>query len=112
MQVGPGVAFKGESLFEVEGEHTVAGLSRHQVAERTDRDRLGPIGDICRLTAALEPFDDRILGGIGQDIEELVRLDADALAARHLDVGLAHGLVIEPEGDLGAAFDLAHRPGG
>ena len=98
LEIRTGVALEGQRLVEIKGQYPVAGLAGHEIAQGADGDHLRPVGDIepgrrrpsIRSTTA-------VLGRVGEDIEELVGLDADAAAARHLDIGLFHLLVGETE---------------
>ena len=70
----------------VEREDPVAGLTRHQVPQGADGDGARAIRHVGGFTAALEPVDDGVLGGVDENIEELVRLDTDSAPAGHLDL--------------------------
>jgi hypothetical protein len=90
LQVGPRVPFEGEGVVEVEGDDLVSREAGHVDAQGADGDRLGA-GEVDRgARLAGEDLLERLLH---EPLDEVVGLDAEPLAPRHLEVGLAAVLV-------------------
>ncbi len=102
LDVGAGLAFEAEGVFEVEGDDGVAGEAEHEVAEGAD-------GDLCRDGEAFGGFDLGVAGvyfgfGCGDElVEEVVGFDAEALAAADFDVGLGAVFVADGVAEVDGA---------
>ena len=88
LDVGAGLAFEAEGVFEVEGDDGVAGEAEHEVAEGADGDLFGDgvafgVGEV-----GVAGVDFGFCGG-DELVEEVVGFDAEAFAAADFDVGLA-----------------------
>ena len=92
LDVGAGLAFEAEGVFEVEGDDGVAGEAQHEVAERADGDLRGD-GEAFGFVDLRVAGVDFGFGGGDELVEEVVGLDAEAFAAADFDVGLASGLL-------------------
>ena len=85
MNVRPGLALKAQRILEVEGDDRVARELEHEVAQRADGDLLGDLLPLGFVAAGLARVH---LGARGGDelVDQIVGLDAEALAAADFDV--------------------------
>ncbi len=105
LNVGAGLAFEAERVFEVESDDGVARELEHEVAQRADGDLLGDLrGGSASGLAAWRVVDLGLRGG-DELVDQVVGLDAEALAAADFDVGL----LLVFFGDVVAEFDGAAR---
>ena len=84
LEVRTGLALETERLLDVEHDQLAARVLQHEVADGADRD-LGanpPALVGAELRIALADFGRRL---VGQQVEQIVDLHAEALAAGHFD---------------------------
>ena len=90
MNVGAGFALEAERVFEVEGDDGVARVLEHEVAQRADGDLFGDLlahgFGIGSGSAGLARVDFGARGG-DELVDQVVGLDAEALASADFDVG-------------------------
>ena len=102
LHVGAGLALEAERFLEIESNHGIARVFEQEIPQRAD-------GDLGRDHALLFGRGFGVPGGdLGQRlfdelVDEVVRLDAEPLAAGHLDVGTAAILFGKLDAQLGAA---------
>ena len=86
LNVGAGLALEAERIFEVEGDDGVARELEHEVAQSADGDLLGDLLALGLVAAGLARVDFGARGG-DELVDQVVGLDAEALAAADFDVG-------------------------
>ena len=86
LHVGSGVAFEAERFLKIESDHGIARELQHEVAQRADGDLGGNLPALVggRFGMPRVHFFQRLFD---QLVDQIVGLDAQALAARDLDVG-------------------------
>ncbi len=85
LQVRTGLALEGQRRIEVESDDAIARIAQHVIAHRTDGDAAGHLADLrgVQFGVALLDFAART---IDQGVQKIVRFDAQAFAAGHLQV--------------------------
>ena len=102
--VRSGLAFEAQRVFEVERDDRVARELEHEVAQRADGDLLGDLLALGFVAARLARVHFGSRGG-NQLVDQVVGLDAEALAAADFDVRPAAILF----GNVVAKFHRAAR---
>ena len=88
MDVRAGLALEAQRIFEVEGDDGIARELEHEVAQRADRDLPGDDRAALARRAKSGACRLRLRGG-DELVDQVVGLDAEALAAADFDVGLS-----------------------